>query len=64
LYFNNYVDYSDKVVNLNWRIARDILDNKDAKDLKYIEMGWKSQVGEDPTDKVEVAWGPQGYPLD
>ena len=49
---------------MNWRIARDILDNKDAKDLKYIEMGWKSQVGEDPTDKVEVAWGPQGYPLD
>lgn len=40
--FNDYVDYSDEAFTLNYRVARNIYDQKDAKDLKYIEMGWKS----------------------
>jgi len=43
---------------LDWKIARDIYDTKDAKDLEYIALGLKSQIGKDANDK-DVAWGPQ-----
>ena len=42
---------------MNLKIARDIYKTKDAKDLKYIEMGWKSQIGEDQNSEP-IALGP------
>lgn len=57
--FNDYIDYSNEEFTLPYRVARDIYDEKDAKDLKYIEMGWKSKVGKDDNGDA-VALGPQG----
>ena len=46
---------------MNLKIQRDIYETKDAKDLKYIHSGWKSQVLMDE-DFFEAAYGPQGLP--
>ena len=61
LEFNDYFDYSDVGYQMNLKIERDIYNTKDAKDLKYIESGWKSQVGTDESGETTY-FGPQGNP--
>ena len=57
LEFNDYFDYSDEVYRMNLKIARDIYKTKDPLELKYIEMGWKSQIVEDQNSEP-IALGP------